>query len=377
MLATLEIQVSWSTYPDRMLGFGLFLVSVIAMLMGFLLSRQSGRSGLRPEQLKYSVKIVLVRKILLALAGGIFLLVVYNYISFGLPPVAAFFGFSALDYQTYGRFKQVLQPMASALFINSLIEPSRIRRWLGSGFALGVMIAYVLRGPLLLALGQGVILSSIRSSASRKKIYVRALVMLMVILALADIIGSYRIAKDLFLADMEIKPEFRSWPTALLWPITYISVPPSNLCWVVHGSHFTEPTLSFLYPLLPSFWAPPSPDQTAMSDPHIIDGVCTYLALYFLDFSWPGIVAFNFLLGLLSGILVTRERISRYLLISPVFLTAFGFIFFADFFVNLAMIIQLFVQALVQRLCIVPGRVNKLATGRQLNSLASHWEGKT
>ena len=357
MLATLELQVSWSTFPDRVLGFAIFLVSVIAMSLGYAVAKH-GDDSPDPSRsvVGYIVRTDLLRKSIWILGVGSFVLVVYNFFAFGLPPAAAFIGFSTFDYQEYGRFKQALQPMLGALFLSSLLDTSRLRRWLGSSFALGIMVAYVLRGPLLMALAQAVILSSIRSRTSKRKIYIRALAMILVALLLMSIIGNYRTPQDVFLSYMEIKPEFRDWPMALLWPITYVSVPISNLCWIVHGAHFTEPTMSFLYPVLPAFWTPINPHDAAVSDSHIIDGVHTYLANYFLDFSWFGIIAANFGIGILSGFLVNRQRITRYLLLSPVVLSAMAFIFFWDFFIYLPTLGQLGIQALIQHFCIAPVR---------------------
>lgn len=354
MLGTLEIQVSWSTYPDRTLGLTVFSVSVMAMLAGYAILRQSTDiADSQPVREQFSIRTGPFRKSILILAIGSFALVVYNYIAFGLPPAASFLGFSTLDYQEYGRFKQALQPMVSALFLNSLLESSRWRKWLGAAFALGIMLAYVLRGPLLMAIAQAVILVSIRSVVPRRRIYIRAVVVLLIALGLITVIGNFRTPQQIFLDFMEIKPEFQSWPMALLWPITYVSVPISNLCWIIHGAHFTEPTLSFLYPVLPSFWAPVNPHAIPLSDSHIIDGVHTYLATYFLDFSWFGIAGINFALGMMSGFLVNRERISRNLLVSPILLSAMGLIFFWDFFVYLPTLGQLGIQLLVQRSCIV------------------------
>jgi len=358
MLGTLELQVSWSTFPDRALGISIFLISVVAMLLGFAAVRRAEDSSeLPPAPDRYLIRTEPLRKSIWILAAGSMLLVVYNYFAFGLPPLAGFFGFSTYDYQEYGRFKQALQPMLGALFLNSLLDSSRYRRWLGSTFALGIMVVYVLRGPLLMALVQGVILASIRSSVSSRKIYVRAFIVLLVALALLNLIGNYRTPQEIFLSYMEIKPQFQSWPMALLWPITYVSVPISNLCWIIHGSHFTEPTLSFLYPVLPAFWAPLNPHMAPQSDSHIIDGVHTYLATYFLDFSWVGVIVANFGLGLMSGFLVNRERVSRYLLLSPIFLSAIALLFFWDFFVYLPTLGLLAIEVFVQRSCIVPARV--------------------
>lgn len=357
MLATLELQVSWSTFPDRSLGLALFVVSVVAMIFGYLLAKHADDS-FNPARnvVGYVIRTEYLRKVIWILGLGSLVLVVYNYFAFGLPPVAAFIGFSTFDYQEYGRFKQALQPMLGALFLSSLLDPSRRRRWLGSGFALGIMVAYVLRGPLLMALAQAVILSSMRSITSKRKIYIRAVAMILVALLLMSIIGNYRTPQDVFLSYMEIKPEFRNWPMALLWPITYVSVPISNLCWIIHSAHFTQPTMSFLYPVLPAFWTPTNPHDAAVSDSHIIDGVHTYLANYFLDFSWLGVISANFAIGTLSGLLVNRQRITRYVLLSPVILSAMAFIFFWDFFIYLPTLGQLAIQAVIQRHCIAPVR---------------------
>ncbi len=357
MLATLELQVSWSTFPDRSLGFAIFIVSVLAMAIGYTLAKHT-EDSFDPARnvIGYVIRTEPLRKVIWILGVGCFLLMIYNYLAFGLPPAAAFIGFSTYDYQEYGRFKQLLQPMLGALFLCSLLEPSRLRRWLGSSFALGIMIVYVLRGPLLMALAQAIILSSIRSQTSKRKIYIRAGAMILIGLLLMSIIGNYRTPQDIFLSYMEIKPEFRNWPMALLWPITYVSVPISNLCWIIHGAHFTQPTMSFLYPVLPAFWTPTNPHDSAVSDSHIIDGVHTYLANYFLDFSWLGVIAANFGIGMLSGFLVNRQRITRYVLISPVILSAMAFIFFWDFFIYLPTLGQLGIQAIIQHLCIAPVR---------------------
>jgi len=352
MLVSLEFQVSWSTYPDRSLGIAVFAISVGSLLLGFVALRQEPTARAKRSLPRYSIRTEPLRKSILILGVGSVGLVVYNFLAFGLPPIASFLGASTLDYQEYGRFKQALEPMTSALFLNALLEPSRKRRWFWSALSLGIMLAYVLRGPLLMSLAQGVILFSLRTSIPKRTIYFRAIVMLLIALTLINVIGNARTPQQIFLEFMEIKPEFRSWPMAVLWPITYISVPVSNLCWIIHGAHFTEPTLSFLYPVLPSFWAPENPHETALSDSHIIDGVHTYLADYYLDFSWFGIVGLNFALGMLSAFLVNKERVSRYLLLSPILLSAMGLIFFWDFFVYLPTLGELAIQAIVQKHCI-------------------------
>src|SRR5215831_20418521 len=148
MLATLELQVSWSTFPERDLGIAIFMVSVMTMLLGYAVAKRSEEYFADYPRIasRYLIRTDLIRTAIWILAIGSIVLVAYNYVAFGLPPVAGFFGLSSFSYQEYGRFKQALQPMLGALFLCSLFAPSRTRRWLGSAFALGIMVAYVLRG---------------------------------------------------------------------------------------------------------------------------------------------------------------------------------------------------------------------------------------
>ncbi len=364
MLGTLEVQVSESTFPDRGLGIILFLTSIAAMSAGFWIGRISEAaeiaSVLPP---RYLVDTQKMRKCTSFLGLSVLAIAAFNWKRFGAPPLLGFFGLPTASYVEYGRFKQILFPMAMALFLNSLLEPSEKRRWFWAMFSLGTLVTYVSRGNLILALAQGLILYSIRTQTLKRKIYARAFVVLVVGFAALAVIGDSRTSRDLFLEFMEIKATFRSWPTAVLWPLSYFSGPISNLCWIIHRSHFTQPNLSFLYPVLPAFLAPSETHLIALSDSHIIDGVHTYLAAYFLDFSWAGIVGCNFGIGLLCAFLVNWERVSREFLVSPVLLAAIGFIFFWDFFVYLPTIIELAIQIVIQRLCVVPLNSGELVGG--------------
>jgi len=364
MLGALEIQVSESTYPDRSMGIILFLVSSLAMLAGVAAVRLANYAEkTSPVSLAYRIDPKLFRRSSWVLCIVILLIVVFNWASVGPVPLLGFFGVPTLNYAEYGRFKQVLEPVAMALFVNSALEESRARRWFWRCISLGALLAYVARGPILVAVVQALILFSIRTSASKRTIYIRAWVAIVLALAAMDIVGESRTAQESFFEVLEIKQDFRTWPVAILWPISYMSIPISNMCWIIKGAHFHEPAASFLYPVLPSFWVPPSPHEAALSDSHIIDGTHTYLANYFLDFSWAGVVACNFMIGLIAGLLTYRERISRKFLMSPIILSAFSFIFFWDFFVSLPTVIELCVQALVQKLCIVPVSLSDRPTG--------------
>jgi oligosaccharide repeat unit polymerase len=357
MLGSLEIQVSESTYPDRSMGVILFLVSVLALSVGVGAVRLANYARAEsPVSLAYRIDSGRLREINWLLCFCIIPIVAYNYLTLGPPPVLGFFGVSTVVYLEYGRLRQVLFPMAMALFVNSALEESRVRRWFWRCSSLGILLAYVARGPILMAVSQAIVLYSIRTSASKRKVYVRATIALLLALVAMDVIGNNRTAETVFFEGGQIKKEFRTWPLPILWPVTYFSLPISNMCWIVKRAHFTGPSLSFLYQILPAFLLPTSPHEAAVSDSHIIDGTHTYLANYFLDFSWAGIVACNFAIGLAAGFLTRRERISRKFMSSPIVLSAIGFIFFWDFFTTLSTVLEFCIQAWIQRSCIAPIR---------------------
>ena len=342
------------------MGMILFLISLLAMLAGVGAVRLANYAEKTSAvSLAYRIDARLLRRInwIICIIGA--LIVVFNWVTVGPVPLLSFFGVPTAGYAEYGRLKQVLEPLAMVLFVNSALEQSKARRWFWRCAGFGTMLAYVARGPILVAVVQALILYSIRSTASRRKIYASAFVAVVLALVAMDVVGESRTAQESFFQFLEIKQEFRTWPVAILWPISYMSIPISNMCWIVKGAHFNEPNISFLYPVLPSFWEPESPHAATLSDSHLIDGVHTYLASYFLDFSWVGIVACNFAMGLIAGFLRYRERISRKFMMSPIILSAFSFIFFWDFFVSLPTIIELCIQAVIQKRCILPVNIRE------------------
>jgi hypothetical protein len=116
-----------------------------------------------------------------------------------------------------------------------------------------------------------------------------------------------------------------------------------------HGSAH-GPTFAFLYSLLPSFMAPSDPYTDVYGRTNMIDNASTYLQIWALDFSYLGIYFANLLIGLGCGWMVTRAY-PRNLLVLVVFLTCMSQLFFADTFFLLSTIIQMGLQAMVQRRC--------------------------
>jgi len=203
---------------------------------------------------------------------------------------------------------------------------------------------------LMVALLQMFFVFSLKTRMSRRKLYTILACFIAFTVVVITVIGNARTAQGVFLEYLQIKHKYSDWPMAYLWLTSYISIPFSNLCWLFAKGSFHGPTLSFLYPLLPSFLTPSDPHAYIHEDLSIIDGASTYLVAYALDFSYLGVYLANLLLGIGCGWM--RERaLPRSLLVASILLTCLSFIFFSDMFTPLSTILQIAIQVAVQRRC--------------------------
>ena len=164
------------------------------------------------------------------------------------------------------------------------------------------------------------------------------------------IIGNLRTAHDIFIEFLQIRGDFADWPMAFLWFVSYISIPFSNLCWMVAHGPSHGPTFAFLYSLLPSFMAPSDPYADVYGNMNIIDNASTYLQAWALDFSYLGIYLANLLIGLGCGWLVNRAY-PKNILILIIFLTSISLMFFSDMLFLLSTVIEVLLQLLVLNKC--------------------------
>lgn len=352
MLGAFQFHVSYSSYPGVALPIVIFAVSLLSVMAGYIFVRTIYyvSPSPPPRSCAYQIDYDKLQRINLALSLAALILMIYNYATAGLPPLFGFMGFDTKGYSEYGRFKQVLFPVLTALFVNSLLDPARIKKIVLASFASLGMILYVSRGSMMLMLLEALIVFSVRTSFKKKKVYLIAACVLFIAASVMTVLGNSRTGKELFFYGMQIDISFWNWPMAFLWIASYISVPLSNLCWIVHYFHFDQLTFSSLHPLLPSFWVPADAHDTfILGHSEIIDGVHTYLASYFMDFSYIGLILPNLMIGIGCGYFLHADRISRKFLTSSIFVTCVAFIFFVDFFVYLATIVQFCIQAYAQR----------------------------
>ncbi len=348
MLVSLSFQVTYVSYPAMEMPVLLFAISLGSFLFGYsvtrtvLLHRWPTHSG----SLGYTLNVTRLWQLNLLFCMASLLIIGFNWILSGPPPALG----DPASYLTYGRFKQVLFPLLVVVTVNSMLDASRWRKVLFAMFGLAGLALYITRGLLMVALLQMLFVFALKTRMSRKKLYSIAGACLLLAIVAVTVIGNARTAHGVFLQYLQIRHKYYDWPMAYLWLTSYISIPFSNLCWMFANGSFHGPTLSFLYPLLPSFLMPVNPHAYIHNDLNIIDGASTYLAAYALDFSYLGVYLANLLLGIACGWLMERS-LPKNILVAGTFLACLSFIFFSDMFTPLSTILQFAFQSTVQRKC--------------------------
>lgn len=347
MLVSLSLQITYVTYPNLGMPFLLFGISLASFSFGYLVSRMLlHRWPTKSEPLFYALDVTRLWQTNLLFCGGALMIIAFNWALSGPPPALG----DPSSYLTYGRFKQVLFPLLVIVTVNATLDSTRWRKALFAMFGIAGMALYITRGLLMVALLQMLFVFSLKTRMSKRKLYTIALGFLAVAVASITLIGNARTAQGVFLEYLQIRHKYFDWPMVYLWLSSYISIPFSNLCWLFAKGNFHGPTLSFLYPLLPSFLTPADPHASIHNDLSIIDGASTYLAAYALDFSFLGVYLANLLLGVGCGWLMERS-LPKQILVASIFLTCLTFIFFSDMFTPLSTILQFAIQSAVQRKC--------------------------
>jgi oligosaccharide repeat unit polymerase len=353
MLVSLSFQITYVTYPNMGMPILLFALSLGSFLFGYLVSRTLlHRWPTQSESLTYTLDVTRLWQLNVLFCIASLAIMAFNWALSGPPPALG----DPTSYLTYGRFKQVLFPLLVVVTVNSMLDSSRWRKALFAMFGIAGMALYITRGLLMVALLQMLFVFSLKTRMNKRKLYTIAVCFLAFAIVVITLVGNARTSQGVFLEYLQIRHKYFDWPMAYLWLTSYISIPFSNLCWLFAKGNFHGPTLSFLYPLLPSFLTPADPHAAIHDDLSIIDGASTYLAAYALDFSYLGIYLANLLLGVVCGWL-TERTLPKYMLVASVLLTCLSFIFFSDMFTPLSTILQLAIQGAVQRQCFQWGAV--------------------
>jgi hypothetical protein len=353
MLTTFQLRVSYTSYPDISLALILFAISAVSFMIGYATVSFAyyAIGGPLVGAVEYAIDLKRFRRFQsVALLTSVIILV-FNWRKYGLPPLFGFFGADTYIYARYGSLKQLLFPAFMALCLTAPLEPSRIRRWFFFAFGPVCALAYASRGYLLILLFQILAMFSLRTTLSKRKIYLIALTTFCLAIVMSDVIGNNRMSSGsgALLSYMRIKRAYYDWPTSYLWMVSYISSPISNLCWIVRSYHYDHPSTAFLHSLLPGSLDASSLEAGDLGSDNIVDGVHTYIAKYYLDMWWFGVFGINYIWGLISGYISAGNRLTRNFMVSAVLLGCMGFLFFADFLTFLIIVIQLAVLIFAQR----------------------------
>jgi oligosaccharide repeat unit polymerase len=351
MLVALSFQITYVSYPGMGMPLLLFGLSLASFLFGYIVSRMVlHRWPTRSEPLPYSLDVTRLWQTNLVFCGASLMIIIFNWALSGPPPALG----DPSSYLTYGRFKQVLFPLLVVIMVNATLDSVRWRKVMFAMFGIAGMALYITRGLLMVGLLQMLFVFSLKTRMSKRKLYTIAAGVLVLAVIAITLIGNARTAQGVFLEYLQIRHKYFGWPMAYLWLTSYVSIPFSNLCWLFAKGNFHGPTLSFLYPLLPSFLTPPDPHAAIHNDLSIIDGASTYLAAYVLDFSYLGVYLANLVLGVGCGWLMERS-LPKHILVASIFLTCLSFIFFSDMFTPLSTILQFAIQSAVQKKCFLWG----------------------
>jgi hypothetical protein len=348
MLAALSIHVTYVSYPGMALPVELCALSTASMLCGYFVTVMLvRRRATSPQPARFALDATQLVRLNVVLCAIAIIIVAFNWAAEGAPPALG----DPSSYLTYGRFRQLLFPILTVITVNAFLDPSRVRRLIFASFGFLGLAIYITRGLMVVTLLEVFFVVALKSTMSKQKLYGLCAIGAAVTIAGATILGDIRTAHVVFLDFLQIREKYFEWPMASLWLTSYVSIPLSNLCWILKTVPYHGPTLAFLYPLLPSFIAPLDPHIAIHNDLRIIDGASTYLSVYALDFSYFGAFVPNVILG--SACAWIRGRgLPRHFLISALFLTCISFICFSDMFSPLSTVVQVMLLTIVQRRCI-------------------------
>ncbi|MER3481880.1 MAG: hypothetical protein C4332_00615 [Meiothermus sp.] len=352
---------AWSAiYNLVLISAGAFLP---ASLIGYLLARSWLALGSFKEQidtLRGKSKILRLSKSRTRLAALtlMFLIVVItlsNWRSYGPLPAITLLtrGDSQYTYLNYGRLMYITFSAAMLLALLSLFERSRLWIAFMISLATGTFLVYVSRGFLIQAILQYVLLWIFirRPKLSLRTILLTFLVLIVIVLIMGWI-GSIRTGTNHFINAMQIRQEWRIWPSGVLWIIGYISFPLANMVALLNSfSEHTGGVLNLTASVPPLFWGVLGLEDTAdlLSSiigtyfPNPLNTVATYNGWIFIDFGIWGMLIFNFILGLIGSFLYTFARATRSLLaciVCAIFVSCLVLGVFANLWLNATILTQ-------------------------------------
>ncbi len=343
-LGTYTVKISTLLSPNQGILWVIFIFSIVFFALGFFGIRViSELYALTARKNYYSIVIsqrrLTITLVMLWLVTAI--IVLLNLASQGLPPVFSTFGFNTLNYKEYGRAKGVLYPLLIALFVLTIYSEKRWLSKLMRIWSTCLLIAYISRGNIIIMLVQALLVLLLYKPMSKKVVFGYVSGFFLMLLLLMSVVGEFRTGTKVFIVAMGIKKEYQDWYPGFLWVASYISLPLSNLAFIVdtyHSPLFGEGVLSRM---LPAFSVDDDPIEDAMSNMDgVMDNAHTYLGIVFVDFLWGGIILLNLILGVVGGLFYWTRIGIRYSALFAVFLSQIVLLEFSYFYFTFSFLVE-------------------------------------
>lgn len=265
-----------------------------------------------------------------------FLILVYNIYESGWPPIFKVFGFDAVGYNLYGRFKGVYFPILGTLILIGVV--SWRDSWMYCMAGIMGLLLYFSRGPLIVYVVQALLLLflSRRFNGSEK---LRLLTIgVSVIFITNGLLGNLRSGSDGLNNQMGVSERFNEFGSLLNWTASYLATPLSNFVHIKDCG--SEGGANFLFRILPAFLHEKLVLKCGNTK-SVIDDAHFYLFYWYLWIGFKGIFLVNFIYGMF----VAACRFN--IVYMSIALSVLIFSFFGDMLFQFQTIIQL----MLIRLC--------------------------
>ena len=339
-----SIDVSYKINSSSNLLIPVFLVSITVFSLTYLSFKLnvSHLQRMYIDNSKYinTQNIQIINRLIIIV---IILITLYNFLLFGPMPFFSVLGYDTINYKEYGRFKGVLIPLLTLLGLLSTYEKSFKLRLIKLSSVILMFVLYMLRGPLILFTVQYFFMNLLYNK--NKNFFKKILYLSILIYGIIYILGSLRTGSDLFISFFEIKPDFQEYNMGLLWLIMYVSSPFSDLLSTLQYQANYLYGVSILNDITPALieFSP------TIASPNIkfIDGPKTYLAPFYEDFGWIGIILSNIIISIACFVIHADKRLNDNLLLVALMYSSLIFIFFTNYFFFFSNLVQLILSIVI------------------------------
>lgn len=286
-----------------------------------------------------------LRVVIKAIFFAVLLLTIFNWLQIGPPPLVNILTDQTANYTylNYGKMMYVLYALIMLAVLLSAFEVSTRRILLVIGISIVFFATFMSRGFMIIALLQFLIA---RFRIRDTSLTIKGTLLYMVVPSIAlftvmGILGEVRTGREAFLEAMQIRAEWSNLPVGLVWTLSYVALPLSNMISVYQNLDFhtggtitlasVTPPFLWSYLGLENRWYYMDPIVKSYF-PNPINNVPTYNGTVYMDFGMLGIILINLSLGLLSTFFFFLYR--RGILHGALFYPTLGSIIFTACFEN-------------------------------------------